>query len=102
MSEYVGNGLLIGMYFAVLFSAFILPIIIGIAGSIIALILLIIGAYLVYKDAQDIGLESLPNVWSPTIWAIVAFIFWTIAAPVYLLKRKGYYFQREQYLASKL
>jgi hypothetical protein len=99
MPEYNTNWALVGLYFLVIilvFVGFVVPVV-----ALLNLILLIAGAYLGYQDAKGLGLGEMPDVWSPTVWAIMIFLFWLISLGVYLSKRRGYYDKYVQYLVSK-
>lgn len=97
MNDYKANGLLILVYFGIPVLTFICTFSLGLVGSIFGLVLMLVGSYMVYQDAINLGLNEMPQVWSPIIWAIVVFFFWMIALAAYLLKRRGYFYQRILY-----
>jgi hypothetical protein len=95
-SDYIDNWTLVGLFIGGLFCFFI-PFI----GPLLVIFIVMISAYLVYKDAQDIGAGQAPESWSPLTLGILVLLFWIIALPVYIIKRRSIYEEGESYSSSE-
>ena len=75
---------------------FIVGLVFVFVNPVLFLIIVIINAIVVYTDAKSIGAgiksakeQALKSVtWKPISWALLAFFFWIIFVPFYLIKRK--------------
>ena len=85
---YSTNYIPVGLFIVGLVFVFVNPV--------LFLIIVIINAIVVYSDAKSIGAgtksakeKALESVtWKPISWAVLAFFFWIIFVPFYLIKRK--------------
>jgi len=84
--EYKDNLVLVGLLIAGVISIFI-PII----GVFFVLLIVVLSAYLVFKDAQEIGAGRAPGSWSPVTLGVLVLLFWLFALPIYLIKRRSMY-----------
>ena len=74
---------------------FIVGLVFVFVNPVIYFIILIINAIVIYSDAKAIGAgtksakeQALKSVtWKPVSWAVLAFFFWIIVVPFYLIKR---------------
>jgi hypothetical protein len=85
---YATNYILIGLYIVGLLFVFVNPVVFFIS--------VLINAGLIYADAKAIGAgtksaqeKAFESVtWKPVSWAVLAFFFWIVVVPFYLVKRK--------------
>ncbi len=75
---------------------FIVGLLCVFVNPVVFLIIVIINAIVVFIDARSIGagtqsakeLAFTSVTWRPISWAVLAFFFWIIVVPFYLIKRK--------------
>ena len=80
----------------ILIALFILGVLFLFVNPVVVFIIVLISAGVVYTDAKSIGVGkqsakelALTSVtWKPISWAVLAFFFWIIIVPFYLIKRK--------------
>jgi uncharacterized membrane protein YvbJ len=85
---YSPNYILVGLFIVGLLFIFVNPVLL--------LIIVLVCAGVVYTDAKSIGVGTQPLkeqalksvTWKPISWAVLAFFFWIIFVPFYLVKRK--------------
>jgi hypothetical protein len=62
-------------------------VILGLIGSIILIIIILLTTLWVYYDAKNLGAKPADGSWSPRTIALLVLLFWIIALPIYILRR---------------